>query len=46
MENAEFRKIFAPNGTLLVEGQRCRRPQLAKTLKAVAEHGADAFYKV
>lgn len=40
-----FREVFAPNGTLLKAGDVCVRKSLAKSLKAVALHGPDAFYK-
>lgn len=40
-----FRVVFAPNGTLLKAGDVCVRKSLAKSLKAIALHGPDAFYK-
>ncbi|RKP12160.1 nucleophile aminohydrolase [Piptocephalis cylindrospora] len=40
-----FKEVFAPNGTLLNEGDICYRPRYAETLEMVSRHGADAFYK-
>ena len=37
--------VFFPNGRPLQVGTRFRQPALARTLKAIAERGADAFYK-
>jgi len=39
------RTIFYPNGEPLQPGTRFRQPALARTLKLIAEQGADAFYK-
>ncbi|ROW00454.1 hypothetical protein VPNG_07929 [Cytospora leucostoma] len=36
---------FAPNGTLVKEGQILTRKRYADTLETISEHGADAFYK-
>jgi gamma-glutamyltranspeptidase/glutathione hydrolase/leukotriene-C4 hydrolase len=41
---AEFRKIFAPNGTLLKEGDPIERNNYAYTLLNVAHAGAKVFY--
>lgn len=40
----ETAAIFRPGGKPLVEGDLLVQPDLAKTLKQIAEHGADAFY--
>ena len=42
-----FREIFVNNATgeLWKKGETYKRPTLAKTLRAVAEKGADEFYK-
>ena len=37
--------VFYPNGEPLQPGTRFRQPALARTLKLIAEHGPDAFYK-
>jgi gamma-glutamyltranspeptidase/glutathione hydrolase len=39
------RKIFFPNGSPLVPGDTLRNPDLAWTLGAIADGGADAFYR-
>lgn len=36
---------FAPNGTLVQEGQIMTRKRYADTLETISEEGADAFYK-
>ncbi|KAG8888122.1 hypothetical protein FRB99_004156, partial [Tulasnella sp. 403] len=40
----EWSAVFAPNGTLLKEGDIVRRPTYAQTLRTIAEQGVDAFY--
>ncbi|KAI9339641.1 nucleophile aminohydrolase [Obelidium mucronatum] len=41
-----FGKDFTgPDGDVLKEGDVCRRPRLAKTLRTIAEQGANAFYE-
>lgn len=40
----EFRKIFAPNGKLLQEGDYVRNENLAKSLRLIADEGAYTFY--
>ncbi|KAK7437861.1 hypothetical protein VKT23_018298 [Stygiomarasmius scandens] len=37
-------EVYAPNGTLLKEGDTCYRKRYAQTLQKLANHGADAFY--
>ncbi|KIK69082.1 hypothetical protein GYMLUDRAFT_152648 [Collybiopsis luxurians FD-317 M1] len=37
-------ETYAPNGTVLVEGDTCYRKRLADTLEKVAEEGPDALY--
>ena len=37
--------VFFPNGQPLQPGTRFRQPALARTLKLIAERGADAFYQ-
>lgn len=46
LNNPDWSAIFAPNGRFLQEGERIRRTNLSRTLSMIAEHGADAFYKV
>lgn len=38
-------EVYAPNGTLLKEGNKAFRKRYATTLENIAEHGADFFYK-
>lgn len=37
--------FFTPEGAPLAEGARLRNPALAATLRAIAEHGADALHR-
>ncbi|KAF5346009.1 hypothetical protein D9758_013874 [Tetrapyrgos nigripes] len=37
-------EVYAPNGTLLKQGDTCYRKRYANTLEQLAEKGADAFY--
>ena len=46
LNNSEWKAIFAPCGALLKEGEIIRRTNLSQTLATIADHGADAFYKV
>ena len=38
-------RVFLPNGRALKPGDIFRQPDLARTLKGVAEHGTDYFYR-
>jgi gamma-glutamyltranspeptidase/glutathione hydrolase len=38
------RRVFAPSGTPVTPGERLRQPDHANTLRAIASHGAGAFY--
>ncbi|KAF9374942.1 hypothetical protein BGX21_003989 [Mortierella sp. AD011] len=40
----DWSKTFAPNGTVLREGQWIKRGALADTLETIGRKGADAFY--
>ena len=42
--DAAFLDVFAPDGRLPDVGDTLRQPDLAATLEALADHGADAFY--
>ena len=37
--------IYAAGGEPLQQGTRLKRPRLAKTLEAIAQHGPDVFYR-
>jgi gamma-glutamyltranspeptidase / glutathione hydrolase len=37
--------VFAPNGRPLREGEICRNPDYAQTLRKLAQDGPDAFYR-
>lgn len=41
----ESARIFLKDGAPLVEGDRLVQPDLARTLKRIAERGADGFYR-
>ncbi|GAA97095.1 uncharacterized protein L969DRAFT_53991 [Mixia osmundae IAM 14324] len=45
LDAPEWAEIFAPAGDFLRPGELIRRPALARTLRTVADKGADAFYK-
>ncbi|KAI0821628.1 gamma-glutamyltranspeptidase [Trametes gibbosa] len=45
LNEPDWRAIFAPGGRLLRAGETIRRTNLSRTLAAIAEGGADAFYK-
>jgi gamma-glutamyltranspeptidase/glutathione hydrolase len=40
-----FADVFLPGGEPMREGQVFRNPALARTLRAIAENGRDAFYR-
>jgi gamma-glutamyltranspeptidase len=42
--DAGMRKVFAPGGAPLSEGQMLSQPALAGTLQAIAEHGRSVLY--
>lgn len=44
LEFPSTKKVFQPNGRWPEAGEVFRQPDLARTLKEVAEHGAGAFY--
>jgi gamma-glutamyltranspeptidase/glutathione hydrolase len=44
-KTAEARRVFLPTGKAPELGARFANPDLAKTLKLIAEQGRDAFYK-
>ncbi|HEY8377989.1 MAG TPA: gamma-glutamyltransferase family protein [Nannocystis sp.] len=41
---AEARKVYRPNGSSLPSGYKLVQPDLAKTLREIAEHGSAAIY--
>ncbi|KAJ1341565.1 gamma-glutamyltransferase [Batrachochytrium salamandrivorans] len=45
LTNPDFSKDFAPDGELLRTGQIIKRPNLARTLDAIATEGIDVFYR-
>ncbi|KAJ3968897.1 gamma-glutamyltranspeptidase-domain-containing protein [Lentinula raphanica] len=44
IKDPDFNRIFAPNGTILGEGDMIERNDYARTLLRVAEEGAQVFY--
>ena len=42
---ADLGRIYMPNGEVPAEGELIRQPDLADTLKAIAQQGADVFYQ-
>lgn len=46
LHNPDWRQIFAPQGTLLHEGELIRRTNYSRTLESIAVGGAGAFYSV
>lgn len=45
-ESSLARILINPNtGRVWIKGDRIKRPQLANTLKLIAQHGADIFYR-
>ncbi len=45
IEDAEWRRIFAPDGRVPALGDLLRQPDLARTLRALGEDGPDLFYR-
>jgi gamma-glutamyltranspeptidase/glutathione hydrolase len=45
LERFDGKSVFYPNGEPLQPGTRFRQPALARTLRLIAEQGADAFYR-
>jgi len=39
------KKVFQPGGRWPVAGEVFRQPDLARTLRDIAQHGADSFYR-
>ncbi|KAL9324705.1 hypothetical protein ACSQ67_009562 [Phaseolus vulgaris] len=44
LDDPGLRKLYAPKGTLLKEGDVCKNAELGLTLEIVAEQGPQAFY--
>ena len=44
-EDAEWRRIFVPDGRVPATGELLRQPDLALTLRALGEDGPDLFYR-
>ena len=44
-DHSDFARVFLPGGKAPVAGQLFRNPELAETLRRIAEHGRDGFYK-
>jgi gamma-glutamyltranspeptidase / glutathione hydrolase len=44
-DDPEGRRVYLPNGHVPAVGEIFRNPDLARTLRAIAENGADAYYK-
>ena len=44
MKEENFRKVYAPEGTLLKEGEICYRKNFAELLQAIGDNGGDFFY--
>jgi gamma-glutamyltranspeptidase/glutathione hydrolase/leukotriene-C4 hydrolase len=45
LKDPVWARIFAPGGKFLEEGDFIARPNYARTLKLIADEGAEAFYK-
>lgn len=46
LNDPDWKPIFAPRGVFLKEGEHISRLSYGETLRSVAEHGAEVFYKV
>ncbi|KAM0194250.1 hypothetical protein ACHAPA_005068 [Fusarium lateritium] len=44
VEDPSWAEDFTQNGQLIAEGEKITRRRYARTLQAIAEHGADVFY--
>ncbi len=44
-DKAGFDEVFMPGGRAPAEGETFRNPALARTLRRIAEHGRDGYYK-
>ncbi|KAM0248234.1 hypothetical protein ACHAP5_003616 [Fusarium lateritium] len=44
VEDPSWAEDFSKNGQLIAEGDKMTRRRYARTLQAIAEHGADVFY--
>jgi gamma-glutamyltranspeptidase/glutathione hydrolase len=42
---ADLGRVYMPNGEVPKEGELIRQPQLAATIKAIAQQGAEVFYR-
>lgn len=42
---ADLGRVYMPNGEMPKEGELIRQPQLAATIKAIAQQGAEVFYR-
>jgi gamma-glutamyltranspeptidase/glutathione hydrolase len=42
---ADLGRVYMPNGEMPKEGELIRQPQLAATIKAIAQEGAEVFYR-
>ena len=45
LQHPDWRHVFAPDGVLLRESDAIRNANLSRTLRLIAERGADAFYQ-
>lgn len=44
-KDPEFARVFLPGGKAPIAGQLFKNPDLAETLRRIAEHGRDGFYE-
>ena len=42
---ADLGRVYMPNGEVPKEGEPIRQPQLAATIKAIAQQGSEVFYR-